>query len=50
MRYALDSDIVSYFLKGNPVIVDRIDLETENGNILIIPPTVYFEVSFGGTE
>lgn len=46
MRYALDSDIVSYFLKGNPVIVDRIDLETENGNILIIPPTVYFEVQY----
>jgi len=42
--YALDTNIVSYFLKGNPKIVARIRLENSKGNQFIIPPMVYFEI------
>lgn len=44
IRYALDSDIVSYYLKGNKTINDRITSETLDGNIIIIPPIVFFEI------
>ena len=42
--YALDTNIVSYFLKGDPTIVARIRLENSKGNQFVIPPTVYFEI------
>ena len=42
-QYALDTNIVTYYLKGNKTIIDRISDETDNGNIIIIPPTVFFE-------
>ena len=42
--YALDTNIVSYFLKGDPAIVARIRLENNNGNQFVIPPMVYFEI------
>ena len=44
IKYALDTNIVTYFLKGNKTISDRIITETDNKNIIIIPPTVFFEV------
>ena len=43
MKYALDTNIVSYYLKGNSKIIEKVDSEAENNNI-IIPPFVYFEV------
>ena len=42
--YALDSNIVSYFLKGNQTIVDKIQVENNKGNQFVIPPIVYFEI------
>ncbi|MDR2095367.1 MAG: PIN domain-containing protein [Treponema sp.] len=42
--YALDTNIVSYFLKNNPVIVQRINEEKDGQNRFVIPPGVYFEV------
>jgi len=42
--YALDTNIVSYFLKGNPAIVTKMRLENNKGNQFIIPPIVYFEI------
>jgi len=42
--YALDANIVSYFLKGDPKIIARIRLENSKGNQFVIPPTVYFEI------
>jgi tRNA(fMet)-specific endonuclease VapC len=42
--YALDTNIVSYFLKGDIVIIERMELENKNGNKFIIPPMVYFEI------
>jgi len=43
MKYALDTNIVTYYLKGNEKILDKVDIEAKNDNI-IIPPFVYFEV------
>jgi predicted nucleic acid-binding protein len=44
MIYALDSNIISYFLKGDSVIRDRLLEATEQNNRLVIPAIVYFEV------
>jgi len=43
-KYALDTDIVSYYLKGNKTIIDRISTETDNANSIIIPPMVFYEI------
>jgi predicted nucleic acid-binding protein len=43
MKYALDTDIITYYLKGNEIIIDKVDNEAENDNI-IIPPFAYFEI------
>jgi rRNA-processing protein FCF1 len=42
-RYALDSNIVSYVLKKNIRVTGRLRDEIDNGNSVIIPPTVYME-------
>ena len=42
-NYALDSNIVSYYLKNNKKIVEKIEIEAK-AHKLIIPPMVYFEV------
>ncbi|MDR1804226.1 MAG: PIN domain-containing protein [Treponema sp.] len=44
ISYALDTNIVSYFLKGDPKIVARMRLENSKDNQFIIPPIVYFEI------
>jgi tRNA(fMet)-specific endonuclease VapC len=41
--YALDTNIVSYYLKNNPTIINKIDAE-KNDNDIDIPPLVYYEV------
>jgi len=43
MKYALDTNIISYYLKGNIQLQDKVDSEAENHNI-VIPPFVYFEI------
>jgi tRNA(fMet)-specific endonuclease VapC len=43
MKYALDTNIITYYLKGNKKILDKVDQEAINDNIFI-PPFVYFEV------
>jgi len=42
-QYALDTNIITYYLKGDKKIIERITGETDKGNTIIIPPTVYFE-------
>ena len=42
-KYALDSNIVTYYLKGNENLIGKIDSEAENDTI-IIPPMVYYEI------
>ena len=43
MKYALDTNIISYYLKGNSKIQEKVDKEAEDENI-VIPPFAYFEV------
>ena len=43
-KYALDTNIVSYYLKGSQIIIDRVSTETDNKNIIIIPPNVFYEI------
>ncbi|MDR1302688.1 MAG: PIN domain-containing protein [Treponema sp.] len=42
--YALDTNIVSYFLKNDAVIVQKINEEKDKQNRFVIPPMVYFEI------
>ena len=42
-KYALDTDITSFYLKGNIKLIDRINNEIKDGTI-VIPPVVYFEI------
>lgn len=42
-KYALDTNIISYYLKGNEELINRINDEAKEGKI-IIPPVVYFEI------
>jgi tRNA(fMet)-specific endonuclease VapC len=44
ITYALDTNIVSYFLKGNSTIIAKIRFENSKENQFVIPPTVYFEI------
>jgi tRNA(fMet)-specific endonuclease VapC len=46
-RYALDSNIVSYVLKKDAGVSSRLRDEMNNGNSIISPPTVYYELSRG---
>lgn len=41
--YALDTNIVSYYLKNNLTIINRVDAE-KNDNGIDIPPLVYYEI------
>ena len=43
MKYALDTNILTYYLKGNEKVMNKVDNEALNGNV-IIPPFVYFEI------
>jgi len=44
MIYALDSDIVSYFLKNNKDVQEKLRNILNENNIYSIPPLVYYEV------
>jgi len=43
-KYALDTNVVTYYLKGDKVIIDRVTSETDNGNIIVIVPLVFYEI------
>jgi len=45
--YALDTNIVSYLLRGDKEIQERIYYEVKKGEGLIILPIVYYEVKRG---
>jgi len=47
MTYALDTNIISYFLREDNTIVSRVRSILNAGNKLVIPPLVYYEVTRG---
>ena len=44
MIYALDSNIISYILKGNKNVKENFTNAINNNNFFSIPPLVYYEV------
>ncbi|MDR1963042.1 MAG: PIN domain-containing protein [Planctomycetaceae bacterium] len=42
--YALDTNIVSYYLKNNQDIINKVDIALADNNRIIISPIVYFEI------
>jgi len=44
ITYALDTDVVSFIIKGNKELSDRVTQELERGNAIAIPPVVLFEI------
>ena len=44
-KYAIDTNIVSYLLKGNERITAKIEKEKDEGNTFVIPPIVYYEIN-----
>jgi predicted nucleic acid-binding protein len=44
--FALDTNIVSYFLKNDAAVVQRINKEKDRQSKIVIPPTVYFEIQY----
>ena len=42
--YALDSNIISYMLKNDAVVVSRYRQESDRGNSFVILPIVYYEI------
>ena len=45
--YALDSNIISFYLRGNAVVIENIEKAISNGHSIVIPPIVYYEVKRG---
>lgn len=44
ITYALDTNIVSYMLKGNSALSERVERELTSGNRIAIPPIVLYEI------
>jgi len=47
MTYALDTNILSFFLKNNRTVIKRVQDVLMLGHEIIIPPMVYYEVRRG---
>jgi predicted nucleic acid-binding protein len=45
--FALDTNIISYLLRHNPVVSARLRRENDSGNMIAIPPLVYYEIKRG---
>ena len=44
ITYALDTNIVSHIIKGNSALSERVEQELANGNRIVIPPVVLYEI------
>ena len=45
--YALDSNIVSFYLKGNTSVIENIERAISDGHAIVITPIAYYEVKRG---
>ena len=45
--YALDSNIISFYLRGNATVIANVEKAINDGNSIVIPPLVYYEVKRG---
>jgi len=47
MTYALDTNIISYWLQRNVQVVERLSQVLRRGDVVIIPPMAYYEIRRG---
>jgi len=47
MTYALDTNIISYWIQKNPQIAEKLHLALQLGNMIVIPPSAYYEIRRG---
>ena len=45
--YALDSNIISFYLRGNASVIENIEKAISDGHNIVIPPLSYYEVKRG---
>jgi len=45
--YALDSNIISFYLKGNITVIENIEKAIREDNYIVITPIAYYEVKRG---
>ena len=45
--FALDSNIISFYLKGNTDVIKNIEKAINEDHTIVIPPVVYYEVKRG---
>ena len=45
--YALDSNIISFYLKGNITVIENIEKSINEDNNIVITPIAYYEVKRG---
>ena len=45
--YALDSNMISFYLRDNASVIANIEKAISDGNGIVIPPIVYYEVKRG---
>ena len=45
--YALDSNIISFYFKGNPAVIANIEKALNNDDSIVITPIAYYEVKRG---
>ena len=45
--YALDSNIISFYLKGNTAVIDNIEKALDGDHSIIVTPIAYYEVKRG---
>jgi len=39
--YALDSNIISFYLRGNTIVAENMEKAINDGNSIVVPPLVY---------
>ena len=45
--FALDSNTISFYLRGNVAVIASVEKAIDDGNSIVIPPIVYYEVKRG---
>ena len=45
--FALDTNIISFLLRHNSAVATRLQQENDRGNMITVPPLVYYEVRRG---
>jgi predicted nucleic acid-binding protein len=47
MKYALDTNIISFYMHGNPCVKNKFHAAVENNDLIAIPSLVHYEIKRG---